>query len=130
MPNCMLLDTNLLMAKEQNQSGEIMFYAGTLQDHLRRKLLKRIHSNYRPPRNLQEAFDLTLDFKKVYWITQPLADFAVMETCYKDPTAEDVFTTEEVQTQSQSQQQGHNIRSSNIKNSKTIARSLTKETKT
>ena len=27
-----------------------------------------------------------------------------METCYEEPTAEDVFTTEEVQTQSQSQQ--------------------------
>ena len=29
-----------------------------------------------------------------------------METCYEEPTAEDVFTTEEVQTWSQSPQQG------------------------
>ena len=41
---------NQLMVEEQNQSGEMMFYAGTLQDHLRRKLLKRIHSTYRPQR--------------------------------------------------------------------------------
>ena len=93
---------NMLMAEEQ--SGEIMFYAGTLQDQLRRKLLKRIHSTYRPPRNLWEAFDLTLDFEKEYQITQPWTDLADMETCYEDPTAEDVFTTEEIQTQSQSKQ--------------------------
>ena len=53
-----------------------------------------------------EAFNLTLDFKKEYQITQPQTDFAVMETCYEDPTAENVFTTEEVQTWLQSQQQG------------------------
>ena len=29
-----------------------------------------------------------------------------METCYEEPTAEDVFTTEKVQTWSQSQQKG------------------------
>ena len=68
------------MAEEQNQSGEIMFYTETLQDHLRRKLLKRIHSTYRPLRNLWEAFDLTLYFEKEYQITQPQTDFAVMET--------------------------------------------------
>ena len=43
---------NQLMAEEQNQSREMLFYAETLQDHLRRKLLKDTHSNYRPPRNL------------------------------------------------------------------------------
>ena len=58
------------MAEEQNQSREIMFYAGMLQYHLRRKLLKRIHPTYRPPRNLWEAFDLTLEFEKEYQITQ------------------------------------------------------------
>ena len=94
------------MAEEQNQSGEMMFYAGMLQDHLRRIILKRIHSTYRPPRNLWEAFDLTLEFKKEYQITQLQTDFVVMETCYEDLTAEDVFTSEEVQTQSQSQKQG------------------------
>ena len=97
---------NHLTAEEQNQSKEMMFYAGTLQDQMRRKLLKRIHSTYRALRNLWEAFNLTLDFEKEYQITQPWTDFAVMETCYEEPTVEDVFTTEEVQTQSQSQQQG------------------------
>ena len=97
---------NQLTAEEQNQPGKMMFYAGTLHDHLWRKLLKRIHLTYRPLRNVREAFDLTLDFEKEYQITQPWTDFTVMETCYKEPTAEDVFTTEEVQTRSQSQQQG------------------------
>ena len=39
---------NQLMAEEQSQSGEMMFYAGILQDHLSRKLLKKIYSSYRP----------------------------------------------------------------------------------
>ena len=43
-----------LMAEEQKQSRE-MFYAGILQDHQRRKLHKRIHCTYRPPRYLQES---------------------------------------------------------------------------
>ena len=43
---------NQLTAEEQNQSREMMFYMGALQDHLRRKLLKRIHSTYRPPKGI------------------------------------------------------------------------------
>ena len=37
------------------------------------------------PRTLREAFDLTLEFKKEYQITQPGPDLKVMETCYEDP---------------------------------------------
>ena len=55
---------NQLTAEEQNQSGEMMFYVGTLQDHLRRKLLKRIHSTYGSPRNLWEAFRLDTGFQE------------------------------------------------------------------
>ena len=36
------------------------------------------------PHTLREAFDLTLEFKKEYQITQPGPDFKVMETCYED----------------------------------------------
>ena len=61
---------NQLMADEQKQNGEMMFYAGTLQGPLRIKLLKKIHLNYRP-RTFREAFDLTLEFEKEYQITQP-----------------------------------------------------------
>ena len=97
---------NQLTAEQQNQSGEIMFYAETLQNHLGRKLLKRIHCTSRPLSNLWETFDLTLEFEKEYQINQPWTDFAVMETCYEEPTAGNVFMTEEVQTWSQSQQKG------------------------
>ena len=59
-----------------------------------------------PPRNLQEAFNLTLDFEKEYQITQPQTDFTTMETYYEEPTTDDAFMTEEVQMRSQNQQQG------------------------
>ena len=39
---------NQLMADEQIQNGEMMFYVSTLYEALRRKLLKKMHSNYRP----------------------------------------------------------------------------------
>ena len=78
---------NQLMAEEQNQSGEMMFYVGTLQDHLRRKLLKRIHSTYRPPRNLWEAFYLALDFQKEYKNKKIIHNFSVVFTllCHLPP---------------------------------------------
>ena len=40
---------------KQTQNGEMMFYAGTLHEPLRKKLLKKMHSNYRP-QTLREAF--------------------------------------------------------------------------
>ena len=110
---------NQLMAEEQNQSGEMMFYSGTLQDHLRRKLLKRIHSTFRSLRNLCEGFDLTLEFEKEYQITKPQTDFAVKETCYKVNNKVCICKVTDP-----------NIRSSNIKSSKTMTRSITKVTKT
>ena len=75
---------NQLMADEQTQNGKMMFYAGTLHEPLRKKLLKKMHSKYRP-RTLREAFDLTLEFEKEYQVTQPQSDFTIMETCYEDP---------------------------------------------
>ena len=61
---------NQLMADEQTQNGEMMFFAGTLMPPLWKKLLKKMHSHYRP-HTLREAFDLTLEFEKEYQITQP-----------------------------------------------------------
>ena len=63
-----------------------------------------MHSNYRP-RTLREAFDLTLEFKKEYQVTQPQSNFNVMETCCEDPEGEHEFSTEEVQMRSQAQNQ-------------------------
>lgn len=96
---------NQLTADEQTQNGELMFYVGKLLNHLRKKLLKKMHTNYRP-HNLQEAFDLTLKFEKEYQITQPQSEFNIMETCYEEPKFGDVFTVEEVQIKSQEQKQG------------------------
>ena len=39
---------NQLMADEQTQNGEMMFFAGTLLPPLQKKLLKKMHSHYRP----------------------------------------------------------------------------------
>ena len=94
---------NQLMVDEQTQNGEMMFYTGTLHEPLRKKLLKKMHSNYRP-RTLREAFDLTLEFEKEYQVTySPQSDFTIMETCYEDPEGEHEFTMEEVQMRSQTQ---------------------------
>ena len=83
----------------------MMFYAGTLHESLRKKLLKKMHSNYRP-RTLRKAFDLTLEFEREYKVTQPNSDFTIMETCYEDPEGKHEFTTEEVQMRSQANKQG------------------------
>ena len=80
----------------------MMFFAGTLLPPLWKKLLKKMHSHYRP-RTLREAFDLTLEFEKEYQITQPQSDFKVMETCHEDPEEDYDFSAEEVQTRSQAQ---------------------------
>ena len=77
-----------------------MLDTGTLQEHLRRITTQENTLHLQTPRNLQEAFNLTLDFKKQYQITQPETDFTIMETCYEEPTTEDAFMTEEVQTRS------------------------------
>ena len=79
----------------------MMFFAGTLLPPLQKKLLKTMHSHYRPC-TLREAFDLTLQFEKEYQITQPQSDFKVMETCHED-LEEDYKFMEEVQTRSQAQ---------------------------
>lgn len=83
----------------------MVYYVGTLLSHLRKKLLKMMHSHYRP-QNLWKAFNVTLEFEKEYQITQPESEFNVMETCYKEPSFEEAFTTEEIQTKSQAQKQG------------------------
>ena len=59
---------NQLMADEQTQNGEMMFFTGTLLPPLQKKLLKKMHLHYRP-HTLREAFDLTLEFEKEYQIT-------------------------------------------------------------
>ena len=61
---------NQVTADEQGQNGEMMFFALTLLCPLQRKLLKKMNMVY-GPRTLREAFDLTLEFKKEYQITQP-----------------------------------------------------------
>ena len=52
--------------------------------------------------------DVTMDFKVEHQITQPELDLAVMENCYEEPELEETYTTEEVQTRSQTQKQGYN----------------------
>ena len=91
---------NQLMADEQTQNGEMMFFAETLLSPLWNKLLKKMHSHYRPC-TLREAFALTLEFEKEYQITQPQSDFEVMETCHENLEEVYDFSTEEVQMRSQ-----------------------------
>ena len=93
---------NQLMADEQTQNGEMVFFTGTLLPPLQKKLLKKMHLHYRP-HTLREAFDLTLEFEKEYQITQPQSDFKVMETCHEDLEEDYDFSTEEVQMRSQAQ---------------------------
>ena len=50
--------------------------------------------------------DVTMDIKVEHQITQPESQLAVMETCYEEPTLEETYMTEEVQTRLQSQKQG------------------------
>ena len=107
---------NQVTADEQGQKGEMMFFTLTLLHPLQRKLLKKMNMVY-GPHTLREAFDLTLEFKKECQIMQPGPDLKVMETCYEDPEENDEYSTEEVQTRSQMQNnpqgnrpqgQGHN----------------------
>ena len=93
---------NQVTADEQTQNVEMMFYALTLLCPVQRKLLKKMNTVY-GARTLREAFDLTLEFKKEYQITQPGPDFEVMETCYEDLEDNNEFSTEEVQMRSQMQ---------------------------
>ena len=86
---------NQVTADEQTQNGEMMFFALTLLYPLQRKLLKKMDTVY--------GFDLTLEFKKEYQITQPGPNFKVMETCYKDLEENNELSTEEVQMRSQMQ---------------------------
>ena len=74
---------NQVTADEQGQNDKMMFFALTLLHPLQRKLLKKMNMVY-GPHTLREAFDLTLEFKKEYQITQPGPDLEVMETCYED----------------------------------------------
>ena len=74
---------NQVTADEQGQNVEMMFFALTLLHPLQRKLLNKINMVY-GPRTLREAFDLTLEFKKEYQVTQPGPNLKVMETCYED----------------------------------------------
>ena len=83
----------------------MMFYTGTLLPPLQKKLLKKMHSNY-GPHSLREAFDMTLEFKKEYQITQPQSTFNIMETCYEETPEQEEFSMEEVQMRSQMQGQG------------------------
>ena len=50
--------------------------------------------------------DVTMDFEVEHQITQPESQLTVMETCYEEPTLEEIYMTEEVQTRSQDQKQG------------------------
>ena len=50
--------------------------------------------------------DVTMDIKVEHQITQSESQLAVMETCYEEPTLEEIYTTEEVQMRSQAQKQG------------------------
>ena len=93
---------NQLTADEQTQNGEMVFFTGTLLPPLWKKLLKKMHSHYRP-HTLREAFDLNLEFEKKYQITQPQSDFKVMETCHEDLEEDYDFSAEEVQMRSQAQ---------------------------
>ena len=61
---------NQLIADEQTQNGELIFYAGTLHEPFRKKLLKKMHSNYRLW-TLGEAFNLMLELEKEHQVTQP-----------------------------------------------------------
>ena len=47
--------------------------------------------------------DVTMDIEVEHQITQPESQLTVMETCYKEPTLEETYTTDEVQTRSQTQ---------------------------
>ena len=64
-----------------------------------------MHLNY-GPHCLREAFDVTLEFKKEYQITQLQSTFSVMETCYEETPEQEEFSTEEFQMRSQMQGQG------------------------
>ena len=75
----------------------MMFYAGTLLPPLQKKLLKKMHLNYGPC-SLREAFDMSLEFKKEYQITQLQSTFNVMEMCYEETPEQEEFSMEEVQT--------------------------------
>ena len=70
-----------------------------------KKLLKKMHLNY-GPHSLREAFDMTLEFKKEYQITQPQSTFNIMEMCYEETPEQEEFSMEEVQMRSQMQGQG------------------------
>ena len=50
--------------------------------------------------------DVTMDFEVDHQITQPESELTVVETCYEEPTLEETYTTEEVQTRLQAQKQG------------------------
>ena len=97
---------NRISADDQNQNGEMMFFAGTLIPPLQKKLLKKMNSQY-GPRSLREAFDMTLVFEREHQVTQPMCTFNVMETCYEEPQVQEEFATEEVQTRAQTQGQGY-----------------------
>ena len=70
-------------------------------------MLKKLNTYHRL-KTLREAMDVTMEFKVEHQITQPELDLKVMETCYEEPKLEETYTTEEVQTRSQTQKQGYN----------------------
>ena len=65
-------------------------------------MLKKLNTYHRP-KTLREAMDVTMEFEVEHQITQPELDLTVMETCYEEPKLEESYTTEEVQTTSNSE---------------------------
>ena len=50
--------------------------------------------------------DVTMDIEMEHQIIQPEPQITIMETCYEEPPLEETYTTEEVQTILQAQNQG------------------------
>ena len=50
--------------------------------------------------------DVTMDIEVEHQITQLESQLAAIETCYEEPTLEEIYMTEEVQMRSQAQKQG------------------------
>ena len=83
-----------IQPEEQTQVSGIIHYVSTLITHLKKKLLKKLNTYHRP-KSLREAMDVTMDFEVEHQITQPESELTVMETCYKEPTLEEIYITEE-----------------------------------
>ena len=122
---------NHITPKEQTQVNEMIYYASTLLPHLHKKLLEKL-SFYHRPKSLKEAIGVTMGFEVEHQITQPELDLVVMETCYQDPESEETYTTEEVQTRSQTQNKVRISKETNLhsRNNNTLDRRISKKVKT